>query len=170
MYSYFIKKNIPRARSTGATRHRGASGFTLIELLLGVTILGIVSAIAAESYVNYVKYAQFDAFAKQFLFDAREARSAATSQKEGTKWGVRVINGTFDSYEIFSTDSTYALGTSTATVFLPVGISWSSPAEGNTRDIIFSKLTGTTTADTVVAVSLAGDIATTTITANGLIY
>lgn len=160
-----MKKNL----SQTTTRHQIIGGFSLLEILLAISILSIMSLITASSYVNYIKYAEFDSFSKKMLFDTREVRANAMSGKDGKKWGVHAVNGVSDYYEIFSTDTDYAGGTVDVSVFLPAMVSFNTPSEGNTADIIFSKASGTTTATTLVLVSRD---ATTTIafSAEGLIF
>lgn len=144
------------------------SGFTLLEILLVVSILAIVTTIGIGVYRNLAKRVEFEETKAVFISDMKHARAAAMSGESGLPWGIHVENSTDDTYAIFS-GSSYASGTVDAMITLPIGVTWTSPSEGNSTDILFSRITGTTTAATVILTS--GDTSQTVmITAVGHIY
>lgn len=130
-------------------------GFTLLELLIVIAILGILSVAGAESYRSFGKNIQINSITRTMSADLRQAQAKAMVGESGLKWGVHLVNSNDDYYEIFSTSDTYANASSTgrATTTLPKNISFSDPSSGNTKDIIFSKISGTTTATSTSIIS-----------------
>lgn len=144
------------------------SGFTLLEILLVVSILAIVTTVGIGVYRNLAKRVEFEEAKAVFVSDMKYARAAAMSGESGLPWGIHVENSADDTYAMFS-GSSYASGTVDSTTTLPMGVVWASPSEGTSTDILFSRITGTTTAATVIMIS--GDTSqTVTITAVGHIY
>ncbi len=153
-------------------RNTAQRGFTVLELLIIVAIISVIAAAGAGSYRNFGKAVELSSTAQVISAELRQMQAKAMIGAGGVKWGVRFVNGTpNDYYELFSTPTTYADANKdvTATTTLAKGTSFSDPAEGATKDIIFSKISGTTTASTVVITS-EGSFSTTTISAIGTIY
>jgi prepilin-type N-terminal cleavage/methylation domain-containing protein len=146
-------------------------GFSLLEVLLVVAVLAIVGAAGVGSYLNAAKSIESTSTARTVIADIRLARAKAMGGQDDRRWGVHVVNGAADYYEIFSTPSNYADAATTVsdTVYLPAGISFSNPGESATRDIVFSTVFGTTTATTLVLASQT-ESHTITITALGVVY
>ncbi len=143
-------------------------GFTLLEILIVVAILAVVATIGTGIYRNLAKRIEFDEAKAVFISDIKLARASAMSGESALPWGIHIENSTDDTYAIFSGVS-YASGTVDATTTLPIGVSWTSPSEGSSTDILFSRITGTTTPATVTMTS-EGVSQTITVTAVGHIY
>lgn len=134
-----------------------------------VAILSILVSIGSASYRNYIKSVELDGVTKGIIFDLRQARAKAMSGEERSRWGVHLVNGTDDYYELFLTESDYASATVTATTFLSGGIAFSTPGEGVTKDVVFFKISGTTTSETV-GLTFEGETRTITVTSEGVVY
>jgi prepilin-type N-terminal cleavage/methylation domain-containing protein len=130
-------------------------GFSLLELLIVVGIVAVISVAGVASYRSFGKNVQIGGIARTMIADIRQAQANAMIGKNGYKWGVHIVNSNDDYYEIFSTPDVYANASTTvmSTTTLSSGISFSDPASGNSKDIIFSKISGTTTATSTTLIS-----------------
>lgn len=144
------------------------SGFTLLEILIVVAILAILVTVGTGVYRSLARRVEFDEARSIFVADLKQARAASMSGESGLTWGIHVQNSTDDTYALFS-GATYASGTISATTTLPTAVAWTSPVEGTSTDIIFSRITGTTTGATIDMTS-EGVTQTITVTALGHIY
>jgi len=140
-------------------------GLTLLEILLAIAILSILVVFSIISYDGYTRNTELDFIAKDIKSDLKGVRGKAMNGQEGKDWGVHFNNGTNDLYEIFS-GSTYVGGTVEGVVYLPGVITFSSPAEGNSKDIIFNNITGTANQDSIT-VSSGSNSVTITVSPEG---
>ena len=147
------------------------NGFSLLEILMVISIVAILGTAGVGYYRNFAKNVEVKNFSKSLVSDLKYARSLSISGENSLKWGVHAVNGSDDYYELFSTPTTYAdAGKSvTSTTTLPKSVSWTSPAESASKDIIFTRISGTTTADTLIINSESGNT-TITATSLGVVY
>ena len=146
-------------------------GFSLLEILMVVAILAILGVSGVGYYRNLAKNVETKNFSQTLVSDLKYARSLSTSGESSLRWGVHAVNGASDYYEFFSSSTTYSDSSMSvsSTTTLPKGVSWVSPAESASKDIIFTRISGTTTADTLIINSESGNT-TLTITSLGVVY
>ncbi len=160
-----------RRPSRGFTLHE--SGFTLLELLISIAILVALASGAALQLANFQRNAAIEGAAKDAVSSLRLAHDRAMLGEDGNAdgagdpWGIRFANGAFDAYETFY-GAAYNAGTVKETIYLPSPAAFSSPAEGNNTDIIFTKLSGTTTGATI-SITDSAQTRTITVDASGRI-
>lgn len=122
-------------------------GFTLLELMLVISVLAIVVTLGRDFYGNYVRGLELETAAKAMAADLRLARERALAGQEGRNWGLYLVNGSSDYYELFSSPSDYDDPAKTVltktylsrTLFLAV------PNEGLSQAVIFSRTFATAT-------------------------
>lgn len=146
-------------------------GFSLLEVLVVVAIIGTLGAAGVAYYRNYAKNVEISAASSLVASALKSTRTKAMTGQDERRWGVRFVNGAQDYYEIFSTPTTYA-DVSTiveSTEYLFSGASFTDPAESTTKDIIFSRVVGTTTASSVTLASQTESV-TVNVSAIGTVY
>jgi hypothetical protein len=86
-------------------------------------------------------------------------------------WGIRFFNTSPNYYELFSTPTNYAdAGKVTLSlVYLPGTVSFTTPSSGNNLDVVFSAISGNTTATSLTIASPNGS-KTINVTASGAVY
>ncbi len=145
-----------------------ARGFSLLELLIVVAIMSLLLAAGVGVYRNFGKNVELSSTSQAMSADMRQMQSKAMTGESSLRWGVSLINSTDDRYDLFSLTDAGVYATDT-TIYLPKSITFSDPTEGTVKNIIFSKISGSTTATTTTITS-EGSIATTTISSVGTIY
>jgi prepilin-type N-terminal cleavage/methylation domain-containing protein len=159
------KTFLPARTSVTAGKHKPTAGFTIIELLVVIALIAIVSTVTLVSLTGRKSRRTLDTATSQLAATLREAESRATAQSQGTTWGVHVDNTTTTSafYALFSSSS-YAKSYEVSRYRLPAGVFYTTttiPA-GQSKDIVFSQLTGTA-ASTTVGLMMAYGVGTSTL-------
>jgi len=144
-------------------------GFSLLELIISLAIIALLGTVAGLTLVNYQRSMVADTTAREITGQLRLAQRKAISGEDGDlngqgdSWGIRFSNSSDDTYQVFY-GTVYNSASTTATVYLPSSAKFTDPTEGNTKDIIFTKLTGTTTPETIsIALPDGSDSRTITI-------
>lgn len=140
-------------------RARHVAGFTLLEIVIVTALTAILGTAAVMSLPTVFRSTtELDAAAKQLQDNLVGAQQNAQSQYENSAWGVYLNAATAGShyYKVFYGDS-YATGTVTDTVYLPKSVEFLTPAQGNTEEIDFPKVTGIPAVDHGVTLALTID-------------
>ncbi len=144
----------------------------MFELLIVLSIVAVLGGGGVGFYQNFSKDVELKTTMRVINADLRTARAKSMARQDDLKWGVHFVNDGANPhyYELFSTPTDYANASMSvsATTTLSKGLTFSDPSSG-TKDIIFYKVAGTTTASTVGVTSSAGT-QTLTISALGTIY
>lgn len=127
---------------------KSEQGFTLLEVVLIMGILAVLTTVGFGYYRNFARSIELESASTGLVSDLKTAQAKSMAGIDNRKWGIHAVNGASDYYELFSTPSNYAdpLASVSETTYLPGGITFASPAEGTTRDVIFTKITGAATA------------------------
>ena len=126
-----------------------------MELVIVFSILGILGVAASGFYTNYSKGVEISTTAQVISQDLRQMQSKSMTGESGLKWGVHFVNGATSYYELFSTPTDYSDGGKvvTTTNTLPGSVTFSDPGASSSKDIIFSKITGSASASSVTITS-----------------
>lgn len=157
----------PIPHSSFAILH-SSEGFSLLELLIVLGIMSLLLAAGSGVYRNFGKNVELSSTSQAMSADIRQIQSKAMTGESSLRWGVSLVNSSDDRYDLFSLTDAGVYTTST-TIYLPKSITFSDPSEGTVKNIIFSKISGSTTATTTTITS-EGSYATTTISSIGTIY
>ena len=144
----------------------------MLEMVIAIGILVIMSGLGAGYYAGTFRSISLDSTKKTIIEDLRTAQGNAMQGEFAMKWGVRFSNGASQSYELFRTPVDYAdPGRITLqTSYLQSGLIFTDPATSNTKDIIFNRTTGQTSASSVTfESSTSGSSATVNVTSEGII-
>ncbi len=140
-------------------------GFTLIEVIITITVLGILGAIAFGSYRSTLQSQQIEQDAAKIVSVYEEARSLSISGRQGSSYGV---HASATKVTRFQGQNYVAGSTSNVDELLSPYVTISAiTLTGGTSDVIFSKISGTTTASGTITLAL---IASTTVTKTITIY
>ena len=112
-------------------------GFTLVEMILVLGIFSLFLLISDAVYINFKKTNNLNITTGGIVEALRYASSNASSGKDNSRWGVKINP---NEVLIFKGDSYVSRDTSfNEAVFIPGGVS-----VGGLTEIVFEKLTGTT--------------------------
>ncbi|MBI1755114.1 prepilin-type N-terminal cleavage/methylation domain-containing protein [Candidatus Azambacteria bacterium] len=129
-------------------------GFTILELLLVIAIFAILGVTAVTQLVGFQRNTVIESASKDMVSSLRLAHDRAMLGEDGNvdgagdSWGIRFANAASDNYQTFF-GAAYNSGNVKETEYFSSAITFSSPTEGNNTDVVFTKLSGTTTAATV---------------------
>ncbi|NTW22633.1 prepilin-type N-terminal cleavage/methylation domain-containing protein [Candidatus Falkowbacteria bacterium] len=155
------------------TMSASQKGFTLLELLLAIAVLLLLTVASKELYSGYIRNNDLDSTAKTLASDLAGARNKAMAGGGDNNWGAHLVNQAAapDYYEIFSSPADYAHASTSIkqTVYFPKTVDFGDPLSGASKDIIFARLVGTTTATSTIVSSLTSSM-TISVNLNGLVY
>ena len=122
------------------------SGYTFFELMIVIGVAIIFGSVALLNLPTGLRTKlEIDNAINNLKSHLILVQQRAISQENGSRWGIHLdtsISGQH-FYQIFYGDS-YETGIVVETVYLPDGIIFLNPSDGNTEDIIFEKVTGWT--------------------------
>ena len=131
------------------------NGFSILELLISMAIIAILAAAAGINLVNYYRATALEAASKDIVGELRLAQNRALmsqdgdSNNQGDKWGIRFTNGADDYYETFY-GNVYNVASTTQKIYLPPAVVFTLPAVSSYTDVVFTNITGTTTATSTI--------------------
>lgn len=122
------------------------SGYTFFELM---TVIGVTIIFGSVALLNLPTGLRTKAEIDNAMGNLRShialVQQRSINQENGVRWGIHIDSSVPGNhfYQIFYGDS-YETGTIVETIYLPDGIIFLSPSNGNTENILFDKVTGRT--------------------------
>lgn len=153
---------------------KNEKGLTILELILVIGIFAVIAGVASVQLANFQRGTVLESTSKDVVSALRLAHDKAmlgedgNSNGQGDPWGIRFANSTSDSYATFF-GATYDINNVKETAYLSPPLAFTAPTEGTNTDVIFTKLSGTTTAATIT-IGDNGQTKTITVDASGRIY
>ena len=128
--------------------------FTITEFLIVMGIIGVIAGFGIFNLYPYWRSKTLEGAAEKIVIFLENAKAKSMVQENGNVWGVHFENPV-SSQSFFSLfyDS-YSSSTTVQTVYLPKQIEFSEPSDGNSKEIIFEKLTGKTGTSTQIKIYL----------------
>lgn len=129
-------------------------GFTILELIIVISIFAALSGVAAVELAAFKRGTTLESATKDIVSTLRLAHDKAMlgedgdNNGQGDPWGIRFSNSTTDTYLSFF-GAAYNAGNVKETSYLAAPHAFSAPGEGSNTDVIFTKLSGTTTSATI---------------------
>lgn len=147
-------------------------GFTLVEVVVVIAFTVIIMTIGVVNLLGSRSKYALETAAEKIVFDLRLASENAKGQKDGTAWGIRMMNDVTGGYfEVFSGDD-YASGIKIPRTVLSSEVQFVVPASGAALDIVFNKVTGLPATSASITIGLRNFPTVTktiTVNANGTI-
>ena len=140
------------------------NGFTLVEVLIVIGILGIIVAFAIPFYQSFQVSSQMDNFTQEILQNLRRAQVRAMASESFSEFGVHFESNRF---VIFRGSSYSPSDPFNEEVVLPDVFNIST---GTSSDVVFARIIGTTTVETVTISTNFGESRTITINELGVAH
>lgn len=153
MLSVLIKKLQLKAKNS---KLKACTGFTLVELLITVGIIAILAGFGTVNFFSYKQKNDISSAGQKLLAVLRDAQQKSIGQESGMQWGVHFVNSTStDYYEVFH-GASYSSGNVVSKTVLAGGLNLSDLQSGNSKDVVFSPVSGHPGTTTIITIAGPG--------------
>ncbi len=130
-------------------------GFSLLELLVSMAIIGFVGAIGFIFMANYRGSVSLDTEANKLASYLRQTQNRAMTGEDLSSWGIHFVNplGEENDYYIVFKGVSYSSTGTMETIYLNKSIKFNNPADNTSKDVVFQRITGTTSSTTITIAS-----------------
>ncbi len=147
---------------------KSGAGFTMIELLVSIAILGLMLAIGIPSYASLRQNVALGNTADEIASALRLAQSSAMASQGGTAQGVHFTASQYCLFSVSTCSAAMPTSCPSATTTYALG-GYGIAISGVPLDVCFDRLSGTTTAKSIVVGISGGSSKTISVTTVGKI-
>lgn len=146
-------------------KKKNTHAFTVIELIIVVAILGVLMTIITSSFANFHRNSILNTEAINLVTLINKARVLSISAKNDTQYGVHLESGKAVLFE----GGAYSPSSSTnETHIFETGLTLSNiTVQGGGTEIVFNKITGSTSNSATTTLLITGTTASTTVVVMG---
>ncbi|MEK7557026.1 MAG: prepilin-type N-terminal cleavage/methylation domain-containing protein [Patescibacteria group bacterium] len=139
---------------------RGKSrGFTLVEIIVVLAIILLLVGLGLAAYRTFGRNVNLGTVSQQIVIVLDDARSRTVASLSDSQYGVHFEN---DTYTLFQGSTYNAQGNNNEAHPLPTGVEFGSiTLSGGGNDVVFDRITGTTSQSGTIVLRLTDTPATT---------
>ena len=120
---------------------RFSTGFTLFEVLIVLAFMAVMGAVGLGYYFNYFRQTTLKTTADEITAFLYETQQKSVGQQDGSQWGVHFENPA-DGVPFYASFKGLTYTEPVDKKFLDNALDFAYPANGDSADIIFSKING----------------------------
>jgi|GEM_PF-1067318 len=120
---------------------RFSTGFTLFEVLIVLAFMAVMGAVGLGYYFNYFRQTTLKTTADEITAFLYETQQKSVGQQDGSQWGVHFENPA-DGVPFYASFKGLTYTEPVDKKFLDNALDFAYPANGESADIIFSKING----------------------------
>ena len=126
-------------------------GFSMMEMVISIGILAALGIIGISGVSQLRSNKALSNETSKIMTLMREMQQRATGQEENVKWGIKFFNGTGEKdYYVVFYGNAYTSEAQRGVYYLDNSLELLNPTVGNTKELVFSKLTGLLTTESYV--------------------
>jgi type II secretory pathway pseudopilin PulG len=137
----FLRKLSSRERKSASSADR-QGGFTLFEILIVLAFMAIMGTIGVGYYLNYYRQTTLKTTVDEMIAFVYETQQKSINQQDSSQWGVHFENPAGDGAPFYASFTGGAYGTASDQKYLDNALDFVYPADGESVDVIFNKITG----------------------------
>jgi len=124
------------------THSKYTRGFTLFEILIVIAFMAIMGTIGIGYYLNYYRQTILKTTTDKIVAFVYETQQKSINQQDLSQWGVHFENPSGDDVPFYASFKGSTYSEASEQKFLDGALDYIYPADGESVDVVFSKITG----------------------------